>query len=136
MKNLLVVAILLALIGCAANHSWEGFTDREVMRWQALSVDEYEAQKYMKNGLTAMDVERWREQGFIEQGDIIKWSKSQFNAYEAANWHSRGFETEDARAWAQENFSALEASQWKQKGFTLTQAVTERAKGLEPENDM
>lgn len=134
MRLVVIISGLLLLAGCAANHGWDDMTKAEEMHWKELGVSERQAQEYQATGLSAMDVERWRNQGFVNPGDIIRWSKSRFNAFEAASWRNAGFDLDDAIAWAEENFTAVQAQKWVEKGFTLAQALNERAKGLAPTN--
>ncbi|MBT0585603.1 hypothetical protein [Alteromonas oceanisediminis] len=120
------------LTACASSSSWNAVTDLEQARWESLNINERTAMEYIDNGLDANDVERWMNKGFVEQEDIIRWSKSQFTVFEASNWRMNGFEADEARAWAQENFTPEDAGAWKQKNFDLEDAIEERAKGLAP----
>ena len=134
MRLLTALCGILLFAGCASNHGWDDMTKAEEMRWKNLGVSEHQAQEYQATGLSAMDVERWRNQGFVDPDDIIRWSRSRFNAFEAASWRNAGFDLDDAISWAGENFTAVQAEKWVQKGFSLKQALQERAKGLAPTN--
>lgn len=135
MKLLLITTLIFVVSACASNSDWERISDREEMQWKSMNINENDARDYMESGLNSMDVERWMALGFIEKNDILRWSKSQFNAAEASQWRNRGFKAEEAREWAEENFSAQEAGEWVQKSFTLQEALKERSKGLEPSNN-
>ncbi|GAB3028919.1 hypothetical protein [Bowmanella dokdonensis] len=132
MKYVIGLLLPFLLIACVANDHWEGFSTAEVMRWKELGLQERTAQKYQANGLSAMEVQAWMNQGFVDQDNVILWSKSRFNPVEAKIWRDAGFDLDEAKAWASENFTAMEATNWKMQDFTLTQAVRERAKGLSP----
>lgn len=133
MKILAILVVIGFLASCAANNNWDGMTSAEVAAWKAMNIDEDDAQRYQRNGMSAYDVERWMDQGIVTQDDIIAWKKSRFDAIEAGLWRARNFTLDEAVAWAKENFSAIEAQEWREKGFDLMQAIRERSRGLEPE---
>ncbi|MCV2886383.1 hypothetical protein OE749_16935 [Aestuariibacter sp. AA17] len=132
MKNIAIIIGAGVLAACASSHGWDDMTAEEESRWKSINVSESQAQEYQDNGLTATDIVSWRQQGFVEPDDILTWSKSRFNAIEAAIWRNQGFDLESALAWSEENFTAEQAQNWKQKGFSLDDAMEERAKGLTP----
>jgi hypothetical protein len=115
--------------------------------------------QWMATGLSVYEMNQWRENGFNDPSDALRWRNARFkapgaliwkrdgwdDAQEAALWHEADFFTREAKRWRGQGFGAADAWSWREAGFlpedarrwkdagtSPSDAATKRKMGREP----
>jgi len=102
--------------------------------------------QWVASGLSAYEINEWRENGFADPSDAIGWRNARFrapgallwkeegwdDASEAVRWHEADFGAREARRWRALRFDAVDARAWRDAGFLPADArfgrMTDRAR--------
>lgn len=91
--------------------------------------------QWMKSGLSAYEIDEWRENGFGDVSEAIKWRNARFKAPGALLWKEEGWDAaDDARGWSEADFGAREAKRWREQGFVAWEAGPWRDAGFLPQD--
>ena len=97
-----------------------------VVRLYALAKD----RQWQKSGLSPYEVNRWREDGFDNVEEAIRWRNGRFQPPGAKLWKDEGIEPEAASRWNDLGFGPREAKRWSEHGFTPEEAAPWRDEGF------
>ncbi|MDG2150467.1 MAG: hypothetical protein P8N09_13190 [Planctomycetota bacterium] len=125
-------SVLMGLLGGCAAPDWSGMSQADIAGWKTMDIGPGDAQHFNREGLHPTEVEAWHKAGFKDAKDISAWHVAGFDADKAASWKAHGFSTEDAKRWNAKEFTAENAQAWTKAGMSLSEAIKDRAKGLQP----
>ena len=91
--------------------------------------------QWTASGLSAYEIGEWRENGFSDVGDAIRWRNARFKAPGALLWKEEGWtDADEARRWYEADFGASEAKQWRAQGFAVWEARPWHDEGFLPQD--
>jgi hypothetical protein len=89
--------------------------------------------RWLTSGLTVAEINEWRESGFTEPADAIRWRNARFKGPGARLWTEEGWrDAADAARWFEADFGAREATRWRDLGFAAHEARPWREAGFLP----
>ena len=120
--------------------------DHRDRQWIASGLSAYEIDEWRENGFNDVsDAIRWRnarfkapgallwkEEGWDDANEAVLWHEVDFGAREAKRWREQGFGAPDARIWRDAGFLPQDARRWKDAGVSPSDAAMKRKKGQEP----
>jgi len=86
--------------------------------------------QWQKSGLSPYEISKWRENGFNNVDETIRWRNSRFQPPGAKLWKDEGMEPEVACRWNDLGFWPREAKRWSEHGFTAEDAAPWRNEGF------
>jgi hypothetical protein len=86
--------------------------------------------QWQKSGLSPYEISRWRENGFNDVNEAIRWRNSRFQPPGAKLWRDEGMEPEVACRWKDLRFGPREAKLWSEHGFMPEDAAPWRDEGF------
>ena len=112
-------------------------------QWQRSGLSPYETTRWRESGFNNIDeVVRWRNNRFqppgarlwkvedIEPEFACRWNDLRFGPREAKRWSEHGFTPEDAAPWRDGGFLYQDAKKWRSAGMSAAQAREKRKKGI------
>ncbi len=90
--------------------------------------------QWMKSGLSVYEIGEWRENGFADVGEAVRWRTERFKAPGALLWKEEGFDAAAARGWNDASFGPREATRWREQGFAAWESAPWRDAGFLPQD--
>ena len=86
--------------------------------------------QWQRSGLSPYEAGNWRDNGFNDVGEAIRWRNGRFQPPAAKLWKEEGIGAEAAREWKDLGFWPREAKRWSEHGFTPEEAAPWRDGGF------
>jgi hypothetical protein len=91
----------------------------------------YRQRQWTQSGLSAYEIDEWRDNGFDDASDAIRWRNARFKAPGALLWTQEGWDdAEEAARWKEADFGSREAKRWRAQGFAAWEAQPWRDAGF------
>ncbi len=86
--------------------------------------------QWQRSGLSPYEIANWRDNGFNDVGEAIRWRNGGFRPPAAKLWKEEDIEPEAACGWRDLGFWPREAKRWVEHGFTPAEAAPWRDGGF------
>ena len=79
--------------------------------------------QWLRSGLSVDEIREWRENGFGDVDEAIRWRNGRFKPPGARLWKDEGFDASAAIGWNDADFYPREARRWRELGFEPWEAL-------------
>ena len=90
--------------------------------------------QWMQSGLSLHEIGEWRDDGFTDVREAVRWRNARFKPPGARLWRNEGIGPEEALGWREAEFAPREAARWRAQGFAAREAEPWRVEGFLPED--
>jgi hypothetical protein len=138
----LVMAFAIPYAGCRvlaarSDERWarSGLSADEIQEWRDHGFDDVqEAIRWRNARFQAPGALLWAEEGWDDAGEAARWKDVDFGSREARRWREQGFAAEQARSWRDADFLPQDARQWSEACVNPPEARARRNRGEDPDS--